>query len=325
MNIADIIGNHETKMQLVVATTAAKKKNSSVPHALFEGPAGTGKTTFACALAELAGTVFIEEDPSSMKNIEAVRDVLKRIPSDGYDLGGNVIDEIKPAVLFFDEIHNLPLKGQELLGLVMENWRLAIPVHGSSQIAWVPRFTLIGATTLAGKLSKPFRDRFKMTFTFQTYDQDDSIKIIGKHAEKMGVEIDHAAALAISARGRGVPRILVRFLDRATDFSLALNKTKIDSDIVGAMFHVLHIDGLGLTTADTTILEALYEADGEPIGLDTLQVITNKAAATISNEIEPYLIQNGFLTRGPKGRALTEKGREYVSSNQPEQSGLKII
>ena len=325
MNISEIIGNRETKMQLIVAATAAKKKNSSVPHALFEGPAGTGKTTFALALADITETLFIEEDPSSIKSVADVVKVLRKFSNKGYDESGNIVGEIGPPVLFFDEIHNLPLKGQELFGLAMENWRLAVPTSDGSIVAWVPRFTLIGATTLAGKLSKPFRDRFKMFLTFQTYDLEESVEIVLRHAEKAEYAIEPEAAIAIAERGRGVPRILVRFLDRAIDFSLALNRNKIEPDTVKAMFHVMSIDNIGLTNADITIMEALREADGEPVGLDTLHVITNKAPSTIANEIEPYLIQNGFLIRTAKGRILTKKGKEYVLSACSDYDKIRII
>ena len=316
LSFADIIGNDDTKTQLVIAAQAAKGRNSSVPHLLFGGHPGCGKTTSAQALSSFLNVPFIQADPSSIKSAQDVYNLAKKFPLEGYDRNGNVVGQISPPILFFDEIHGLNLKAQEILGIMMENRIITMPAARQRRETnvWVPKFTLVGATTMTGKLSKPFRDRFKASFKFETYSLEDLLKVVSVHSSRLGVPVDAKAAVAIASRSRGVPRLSVGFLERASDYLHVLKKDVVDIEIVNAMFSIMGIDESGLTLNDVKVLKMVYDSGDAPIGLDTLAIVTNDSPSTIAHEVEPYLIQNGYMIRTPRGRLLTEKGIEFVES-----------
>jgi len=319
LNLTEMVGNDQTKTQLIVSGQAAVAENRPVPHTLMGGAAGCGKTTAARGLAQFLDAVFIQADPATLKASDDFVSIIKQLPQEGYGEGGVVTGNIKQAVLFLDEIHNMPLKGQELLGIAMENWVFPVNVKKKARkekvMIWLPRFTVVGATTMTGGLSKPLRDRFKLQFQFKTYSLDESEFIVVTHAAKMGLDMTQEAAKGIANRGRGVPRVLVRFLERARDHARVLTEDgKITKDVVEAMFSFLEIGPTGLTSQDHRLLECLYDNKDVPVGLDSLAVILDECPTTISRELEPYLIRRGLLMRSSRGRLLTEEGDKYISS-----------
>jgi len=170
---------------------------------------------------------------------------------------------------------------------------------------------LIGATTNDGLLSKPFKDRFKLRFLFNTYTVEESVEIAKIHAERIGIILDDGGAHEIAVRGRGVPRILVSLLERCRDFATSVFTKIIDADIAKVAFGMMKIDNTGLTSIDIKILTTLYESK-EPVGIDNLSILINESKQGISETIEPYLIQRGFITRTSRGRTLTSQGKEYL-------------
>lgn len=325
MKFDDIIGNEDIKLQLQIAGMAAKKKNTSIPHVLFAGAAGCGKTTMAKALAKSQNSEFLKIPPESMKSAKDALDLVDQLCVEGYTKEGDVVGQIRPTILFFDEVHQMPLKGQEVLGIAMEEWYMSSKNQytGELQEYWLPRFTLVGATTLSGKLSKPFRDRFKLIFQFNTYDLKESVNIIKVHANLKGIQITDEGAKAIAHRARGVPRTMVGYLERAADIVTVMGDDLVTNDSVDSIFKVMGIDNTGLLTNDIQLLMSLYEA-GVPVGLDTLSIILNESQETIKNSMEPYLIQRGYIMRTGRGRVITQRGIEYLKENNHIKSKRKF-
>jgi len=313
LNFDELIGNEDVKLQLKIASKAAILSNTSMPHTVFAGAAGCGKTSMSKALAEKTGTDFLKVPSEGMKTTKDVMEVMNNLNMDGYDKYGNKTGQICPTVLFFDEIHNMPLKGQEIIGIAMEEWYIATKNNYTGVISniWLPRFTIIGATTLLGKLSKPFRDRFKMTFYFETYSEEELFYIVRKHAEINHVTITDEASKEIATRSRGTPRIAVSLLDRARDAAIVAEQQEVDAGLISAVFKIMNIDKSGLMKNDLKILKALYE-NGSPLGIDTLSILINEQPSSVECSIEPFLIQKGLITRTGKGRIITKKGIEYL-------------
>lgn len=316
MQFDDIIGNESIKLQLRIASQASAIKNAATPHTLFAGAAGCGKTSMSKALAESLGTNLIKVPPESVKKPEDLIQIIEQLSIHGYSDSGKIVSPIRPSVIFIDEIHKMPLSGQETLGIIAEEWYVSMKDKYSGEILdyWVPRFTLIGATTLEGSLSKPFRDRFKLTFYFNSYNFEDSVEIVRIHAKMKKVDISIEGANEIAKRGRGVPRILVGLLDNCINSNIVLQKDIIDADSAVATFEIMGIDTTGLNKEDIAVLKALYK-HGSPVGIDTLSVITDISPQTIKDAKEPYLMQKGLILRTGKGRVITKKGRNYLMEN----------
>lgn len=308
----NLIGHEPTKAQIIIALESAKKRNSSLPHMLFSGAAGCGKTSMARSVADMCSSDFIATFPDNIKEKPEILDFFETLNHEGYDRKGNRINKVRPSIVFIDEIHRLNMTAQELLGIAMEEFK--VPSGTPNKFYWLPYFTIIGATTDDGKLSKPFRDRMKMKFIFEPYSFEESVEIVFVHANRLGVKLTKAAAKAIARRGRGVPRILVRYLERVRDYALSTSIPYIKSGAVERVFKDMGVDGSGLTPVDMKILKSLYEAK-EPIGLDNLSIIVNEAPKTLSQSVEPFLIQRGFIVRSGKGRKITSKGIGYIEEH----------
>lgn len=320
------IGNTNTLQQIGVAMESAQAGNRSIPHMLLAGAAGCGKTTTAKYLAEVTGAKLITIACDTIKNRGDLVPLLEALDRDGYDQKGNRVGKIVPSIIFIDEIHNLSLSGQEVLGIMMEEWY--VPVSENIKVdekvqadpnvrrvklaeRWCPRFTLIGATTNDGKLSKPFRDRFKMRFTFSTYSIEESVEIVKVHAQRLELKIDDEAAIEIAKRGRGVPRILVRYVEACRDFSVVNKMDRINFNTTRMAFYIMGVDKIGLTRAYVKILKLLHAFEN-PLGIDNLAIQLNESPKVVVEAIEPFLIQSGLMVRSSKGRLLTPKGRQYL-------------
>jgi len=324
-----LIGNERIKAQISIALGAARLHNRPLPHMLFSGLPGCGKTSMAKALAQESGTPFIQADPETLKSSEGLHSILAKLPADGYDHEGQIVSSIKPAIVFIDEAHQLSLRAEEMLGIVMEEWLHTFTVGSGrrkqSLTTWVPKFTLICATTKAGSLSKPFRDRFKLTYVFGEYNLAESIKIVKIHAERLGIVISEDATVRIAQRGRGTPRLLVSYLERVKDATAVLGKEVADIPIVEAQFKLMGVDSEGLTNTDITILKCLYESD-VPVGLETLALRTNQDERTVKEVNEPYLLRCGFMGRSKQGRVITERGEQHLAKfgyvNKPAEISI---
>jgi holliday junction DNA helicase RuvB len=322
----ELIGNKETASQLEIAQISASKRNKALPHTLLTGAAGCGKTSTAKHTAEMNECDIISVAPDSVKTRLDVALLAKRCSRSGYDNEGALVNPevMRPSVIFIDEIHNLSLGAQEHLGILMEEWqvpvtpkeahllKLKVADNKGLSMYWAPQFTLIGATTNDGKLSKPFRDRFKLRFVFAPYSMEESVEIVKLHADRLEIKIDKAGAEEIAGRGRGVPRILVSLLERCRDAAIASNNEVIDKELATVAFFKMGIDATGLTETDVNLLQTLYEV-GDPVGIDNLATILNESPKVLSEAVEPYLIQKGLLLRASKGRTITDKGVEYLA------------
>ena len=319
----ELIGNNDIQKQVFVAAQSAKEKNSAMPHMLFAGAAGCGKTSMARKIALINNTQFLTLLPDAIKKIDDVYRLFENLSCVGYDELGDRVGrpngngpDVKPAIIFIDEIHNLkPLQVQEWLGVAMEDFTLE---NKNGELLWIPYFTLVGATTNDGLLSKPFLDRFKYRFIFKQYSFEESLDIIRVHADRLKTNIDHSAAIEIAKRGRGTPRIIVGFLERCIDTAIVRKGNNIiTKDIALETFDLLGINDIGLRETELRLMKILYESD-KPIGLENLSIMTNESQKTITNSIEPFLIREGFVMRSGTGRILTENGKKYLL----EDSGI---
>jgi Holliday junction DNA helicase RuvB len=291
----------------------------SPPHMLMSGHPGCGKTSTAREVAKSLGTDFISLIPETLKDQRSILDLLDTLNFTGYDDSGNRVAPIKPTVVFIDECHRIPMYGQEKLGIIMENFTMDTGKVG--KVYWVPYFTVIGATTLAGSMSKPFSDRFKLNFFFETYSMEDSIDIVEYHAKRMKIAITKKAILDIASRSRGVPRIMVKYLERCRDMMLSMGSVIITSSLSNATFESLEIDKRGFNKIELKVLKALYDYD-KPLSLENLVMMTGESRQTLQSDIESHLIKNAFVVRSGKGRSITPKGRMYLEEAGYAGNGL---
>lgn len=304
-----LIGHTNTKKRIAHALASAKKRNEALPHMLFSGHPGCGKTSMAREVAKVSGGSFISVVPEMLSDMKAIKALMESLNYDGYNDKGDRVAPIKPSIIFMDEIHRLPIFGQEKLGIIMENF--VMDTGRPNKYYWAPYFTVIGATTLVGELSRPFLNRFKLNFIFEPYSLEEAVYIIAAHAKRLNIKLEPAAVEDIAVRGRGVPRILIRYLECCRDTALFYNADVVTKAITTATFNDLSIDASGFTKTEIKILETLYNSE-RPVGLETLAIITNESAKTIKNELEPYLMQQGMLLRSGAGRIITAKGRNYL-------------
>ena len=302
------IGQEKIKDNLAVGIAAAKMRGDAMDHVLLYGPAGLGKTTLAHIIASELGTQLkITSGPA----IERAG-----------DLAAILTNLNERDVLFIDEIHRLNHNVEEILYPAMEDFTLDFiigkgPSANSVQLP-LPKFTLIGATTKAGMLSSPLRDRFGVICRLETYTAQELTKIVTNAAKMLGVEIETSAAEEIAKRSRGTPRIANRLLRRVRDYSVVKRHDKIELSDAQATLSMLDIDEYGLDGTDVKFLTALAEKfGGGPAGLDTIAAMINEDAGTIEDVYEPYLLQLGFIARTPRGRILLKDGYKRIGLTPP--------
>lgn len=301
----DFTGQSKITDNLKVFIGAAKKRNEGLDHVLLTGPPGLGKTTLAYIIAnELGVRIKVSSGP-----------VLEK-PG---DLAGLLTNLEEKSVLFIDEIHRLSPVVEEYLYSAMEDYKLDIMIDSGPNARTVqiklPRYTLIGATTRAGLLTAPLRDRFGIKSRLDYYESNLIDKIIHRSAGLLDIKIDETAAKELAKRSRGTPRIANRLLRRTRDFADFENKKMIDLDITKKALNSLEVDEFGLDEMDKEIILTIIEKfSGGPVGLNTLSVAVNEDAGTIEEVYEPFLIQQGFIQRTPRGREATDLA--YIRFNK---------
>lgn len=297
MALADYIGQEKVKKNLKVYIEAAKSRQEPLDHCLFYGPPGLGKTTIAGVIAnELGVHLKVTSGPAIEK------------PGDMAAILSNLQEG---DLLFVDEIHRLNRQVEEVLYPAMEDFAIDIMIGKGSQARSIrldlPKFTLVGATTRAGLLTAPLRDRFGVICKMDFYTENELKKIILRSANVLAIEIDDEGATEMARRSRGTPRLANRLLKRVRDFAQVQYDGKIDYEVARASLDRMEVDKMGLDRSDRLILTTIMEKfAGGPVGLDTLAAAIGEDAGTIEDVYEPYLIQNGFINRTPKGRVATQ-------------------
>jgi holliday junction DNA helicase RuvB len=301
--LGDFVGQPSVKEQLEIFIEAAKARGEALDHVLFAGPPGLGKTSLAQIVAAELGVPFIQ---TAGPALERKGDVAAYLTA------------LEPRSVFFvDEIHRLPPALEETFYPAMEDRKLPITVGqgaGASVVTLnLPDFTLIGATTRAGLLTTPLRDRFGVTHRLDLYDEADLASIVTRSAGILGVEIEPGGATTIARRSRGTPRVANRLLKRVRDYAEVRHTGVIDAQIAAAALDLLEVDEEGLDRLDREILRAIVEKfGGGPVGLSTLAVVVSEEEDTLEDVYEPYLLQKGFLKRTPRGRVATALAYEHL-------------
>lgn len=300
---SEYIGQEKAKNNLKIYIEAAKSRNEPLDHILFYGPPGLGKTTLACIIAnEMGVNIKITSGPAIERPGEMAA----------------ILNNLKENdVLFIDEIHRLNRQVEEVLYPAMEDYAIDIMLGKGASARSIrldlPMFTLVGATTRAGLLTAPLRDRFGVINKLEFYSVEELKKIIIRSAGVLGVDIDEDGAGEIARRSRGTPRLANRLLKRVRDFAQVIYDGKITKEVADYSLDTLDVDKYGLDNGDRSILETIINKfGGGPVGLDTLAAAIGEDSGTIEDVYEPYLIKNGFINRTPRGRVVTELAYSHM-------------
>lgn len=302
--LSQYVGQENLKKEISIYIKAAQKRQEALDHVLLYGPPGLGKTTMAMVIANEMGTTI---RTTSGPAIDKAGDIVA------------LLNDLEPGgILFIDEIHRLPRFVEEMLYSAMEDFFIDIiigegdtarPVHFS-----LPPFTLIGATTRAGLLSAPLRDRFGIVGHMDYYSEESLTEIIHRSSQVIGAEIETTGAIQIARRSRGTPRVANRLLKRVRDYSEVEADGLITQQVANEALDMLNVDTAGLDIVDQKILEVIIDLyQGGPVGLNTLAANIGEDMGTIEDMVEPYLLQEGFLQRTPRGRVATHKAYEHLN------------
>ncbi|MCI8993777.1 MAG: Holliday junction branch migration DNA helicase RuvB [Eubacterium sp.] len=302
--LKEYVGQEKAKKNLAVYIEAAKQRGDALDHVLFYGPPGLGKTTLAGIIAnEMEVHIKITSGPAISKPGEMAA----------------ILSNLQEGdLLFVDEIHRLNRQVEEVLYPAMEDYAIDVMIGKGATARSIrldlPKFTLVGATTRAGLLSAPLRDRFGVVHHLEYYTVEELTLIIFRSAAKLGVEIDKDGAYELARRSRGTPRLANRLLKRVRDFAQVKYEGNITKEVAAFALDLLEVDTLGLDMNDRNILHTIIRKfGGGPVGLDTLAAAIGEDSGTIEDVYEPYLVQNGFLNRTPKGRVATEFACKHLN------------
>ncbi len=313
--LQDYVGQSRTKEKLEIFIEASRQRRESLDHVLLYGPPGLGKTTLSNIISnEMNVNIKITSGPA----IERAG-----------DLAAILTSLSEKDVLFIDEIHRLNRSVEEVLYPAMEDYALDIIIGkgpGARSVRLdLPKFTLIGATTRAGNLTSPLRDRFGVICKLDLYDNEELTTIINRSARILDVEIDPVAASEIAGRSRGTPRIVNRLLKRVRDYAQVKGNGTITLDMARSALELLEVDSLGLDALDIKVLETIaVKFEGGPVGLETLAASLGEESITIEDVCEPFLMQLGFINRTPRGRVAMKRAYEHLGLPLPRTEGQQV-
>jgi holliday junction DNA helicase RuvB len=318
--LSEMVGQREVYERLMVVVDAARKRGEALGHVLFDGPPGLGKTTFAlCIPRELGVNVQLASGPA----LKAPKDLIPYLT--------NAEDR---SVLFIDEIHRLPRAVEEYLYTAMEDFRIDIVlgdgINARTHNLWLKQFTLIGATTRAGMLSAPLRDRFPVREHLGFYSVEELTEIVRRNARKLTVEIDDASAVEVADRARSTPRVANNHLRWVRDYADSRADGRITLAVARAALKMAGIDNLGLSKHDRNYLETIIRVfNGGPVGVEAVAHTMNLTTDTLEDEVEPFLLRSELLVRTPRGRVVTAKTYQHLklkpASEEPDESQKRLF